>query len=595
MPSENDTTLKCLLLCAMVFLAPAGSAYADVPYQLTIAPTGDDALDSAMEDASQLASLQDRAPDSEAALRSRVTADRDRLNTVARAFGYYDDKVRIVMDTKQQPVQVTITVTPGPQYILASVAITAAGGKPFAPGAPTVALADVGLKIGQPALSAIVAGANASIERIFHQKGFPFAQISNRKAVVDHATKGMDVTYEVDPGPAAVFGHTSFAGLQSVHEAYAARRLHWAPGSPYDVTLIDKTRDELVGSNLFSTVSITTEKSADPGVAPIAIDLTERPPHSIAAGASYASTEGVSVNATWEHRNLFGEAEDLKFGLLVGQEASAATADFRVPDMLGIGWDMVDNLTIKRETATAYKSNGERLFGGFEYTKIHEIAFGFGLALEHATISDYELRQRYTLVGVPLYARRDTTDDLLDPSRGDREAIILTPYIDPTRTELTFISGRINGSIYQRLGDSDRWVAAAFGAIGATAGVSLDQLPKDKRFYAGGGGSVRGFGFQRAGPIGVHNQPLGGLSSVEAGVELRYKVTPTIGLVPFFDAGNVYDTNLPDLSRRLFLGAGIGVRYYTALGPLRLDLAAPLHRSGGDRPMQIYVSLGQAF
>lgn len=284
-----------------------------------------------------------------------------------------------------------------------------------------------------------------------------------------------------------------------------------------------------------------------------------------------------------------------RFSVIVGQEELAATAEFRKPDVLGVGWDLVSKLTIQKEDANAYTSKGERLFGGLEYKARDHIALGFGLALEHATISDYELQQRYTLVGVPVYARRDTSDDLLNPTTGDRESVTLTPYVDPARPSLHFVSGRVNGSAYFKLGDDDRYVLAAFGAIGATVGVTLDELPKDKRFYAGGGGSVRGYGFQRAGPIGIHAQPIGGLSSVEAGLELRYKVTEQIGIVPFVDAGNVYSSNLPDLSRRLFIGAGVGARYYTGLGPLRVDLATPLRKRSGDRPIQIYISLGQAF
>jgi translocation and assembly module TamA len=184
---------------------------------------------------------------------------------------------------------------------------------------------------------------------------------------------------------------------------------------------------------------------------------------------------------------------------------------------------------------------------------------GFGLALEHANISDDVLQQRYFLIGVPVYAKRDASDDLLNPTRGDREGVTLTPYTDPARTDLTFVSGRINGSYYLRLTDSDRYVLAAQGALGATFGIGLDNLPKDKRFYVGGGGSVRGYAFQRVGPLNSHDQPIGGLSSSEASLELRYKLTET------------------------------------GLGPVRLDLATPLERREGDRPIQIYVSLGQAF
>jgi translocation and assembly module TamA len=589
-------SLRLIFLGTAFALYAWGSVKADVPYDLTIAPTGDGTLDGALKGASQLAALSGRPPDSDAALRSRAADDRDRLNTVARSFGYYDDEIELSIDAMAKPTKVTIAVTPGPRYRLASVEIVPVQGTAFPPGAPTVTAAEVGLELGGPALAAPVSLANARIERVYRERTFPFARVTERKVVVDHGTQEMRVTYTVVPGPSTVFGPTRIGGLTTVGQDYVERRLHWSTGQPYDIGLVDKTKDALVASNLFSTVQVEPQQNnGDPGTTPMAVDVTERPPRTVAAGIAYASTEGISGNVSWEHRNLFGEAEDLKLAVLVGQEDSAITADFRRPDILGINWDLVSQLKIDKEDANAYTSDGERLFGGLEYKGFPEIVTGFGLALEHATITDYELQQRYTLVGIPLYARRDASDDLLNPTTGDREGITITPYIDPARTSLAFVSARVNGSYYTKLGKTDRYVLAIMAALGATEGISLDALPKDKRFYVGGGGSVRGYGFQRAGPIGIHDEPIGGLSSTEASVELRYKLTETIGLVPFVDAGNVYDTRLPDLSRAIFVGAGMGLRYYTGLGPVRLDLATPLHRREGDGPIQIYVSLGQAF
>jgi translocation and assembly module TamA len=605
LPAARLALIGPFAIAGLFAIGAAGEALADTPYEVTIRPTGDDALDSALGDASQLATLEDKPPDSEAALRNRAANDRDRLNAVARAYGYYDDAVDIALDMKARPVKVTIAVIPGPRYVLASVAIVDARGAGFPAGAPIVTAADAGLQIGAPATSAPVAGANGRIEHIFRSKGFPFARIADRKAIVNHDTKEMEVTYSVDPGPSALFGPTAIDGLSWVRQAYVVRRLRWTDGAPYDVSLIDKTKDALVASNLFSTVDIKTEPPQPPAatppattqavVTPIAIDVTERSFHSVSAGASYASTEGVSINASWEDRNVFGEAEDLRFAAQVGQEQKAITADFRKPDYWGLNWDLVTKAAVLKDNTEAYVSDGERLFGGVEYKGLQAIALGGGIALEHATVSDYDLRQRYTLAGFPLYAKRDASNDLLNPTTGDREGMTLTPYVDPTRPALHFLTGRVTGSYYLPLGDGDRYVLAAFGAIGATVGISLDDLPKDKRFYAGGGGSIRGYAFQRAGPLGVHDEPVGGLSSLETSLELRYKLTETIGIVPFVDAGNVYSSDFPDFGRRLLIGAGIGVRYYTGLGPLRLDLATPLHQREGDRPLQLYVSLGQAF
>ena len=594
-PPKTYYTVPRLIFGLLLAAAVCGHARADSPYEVTFNPTGDDKLDSALEDASQLEALSDKPPDSDAALRSRAAEDRDRFNAVARAYGYYDSTIDVAIDSKASPAKIAVTVTPGPQYLLGSVQVLAVDGKPLPASVPSITAESLGLTPGNAAYSAPVAAANAKIERVFRAKAYPFASVKTRKVTIDHGTHVMAVVYYLDPGPTAAFGATGIKGLEDVNEDYVRRHLGWQEGQAYDVDKVEKTRDQLIASNLFSTVAITTEKGPVPDITPMQVDVTERLPHSIAAGASYASTEGVAFNASWEHRNLFGEAEDLKFSIVAGQEDKALTGEFRKPDIFGVGWDFLSTATVGKEDANAYTSEGYKWFNGFEYKIIQNVVIGAGLSIEHATISDFELRQHYTLIGIPVYLKHDGSDDLLNPTTGDREAITITPYTDPGNTNLSFVTGRVSASYYQRLGKSDRYVIAILGALGATAGVSLADMPKDKRYYVGGGGSVRGYGFQRAGPIDANDTPIGGLSSAEASLEFRYKLTETIGIVPFLDAGNVYDTSFPDLGKRLFLGAGIGARYYTGLGPLRFDIAAPLHRRSGDRPFQIYVSLGQAF
>jgi translocation and assembly module TamA len=205
------------------------------------------------------------------------------------------------------------------------------------------------------------------------------------------------------------------------------------------------------------------------------------------------------------------------------------------------------------------------------------------------------LTQSYSLAGVPLYIRRDTTNDLLNPTSGTRASATVTPYTSVAGNSLTFASSRLSGSAYRKVGNGDRFTLAGFGALGSIVGESRDGLPADKRLYAGGGGSLRGYGYQLAGPLGPDHKPLGGRSSLEFGGELRIKITETIGIVPFLEAGNVYDQSYPKLGSRLLYDTGIGARYYTPVGPVRFDVAVPLSRRQGDARFQIYISLGQAF
>ena len=364
-PPKKTSALFLSIFCLLFMAAACGHARAEVPYDVTFNPTGDDRLDSALEDASQLEALSDKAPDSDAALRSRAAEDKDRFNAVARAYGYYDSTIDVAIDSKSSPVKITVTVTPGPQYLLGSVTVVAVDGKPLPASVPSITAENLDLVPGNAAYSAPVAAGNAKIERIFRARAYPFASVKTRKVTIDHGTHLMTVVYFLDPGPTASFGATGIKGLEDVHEDYIRRHLGWQAGQPYDVDKVEKTRDQLIASNLFSTVAITTEKGPVPDITPMEVDVTERLPRSIAAGASYASTEGIAFNASWEHRNLFGEAEDLKFSIVAGQEDKAITGEFRKPDIFGVGWDFLSTATVGKEDANAYTSEGYKWFNGF--------------------------------------------------------------------------------------------------------------------------------------------------------------------------------------------------------------------------------------
>jgi len=199
------------------------------------------------------------------------------------------------------------------------------------------------------------------------------------------------------------------------------------------------------------------------------------------------------------------------------------------------------------------------------------------------------------LVGGLASVRRDSTDDLLDPRRGSRAFVTVRPYIGEQNGLLEFVIGEFSGSLYVPLDDAQRYVIAGRAKLGSIFGAGLERLPADKRFYAGGGQSVRGFAYQLAGDLDDAGDPVGGRSLLEVGAELRVQVTERIGVVPFVEGGRAFDRRIPRFGRELFWGAGIGVRYYTDFAPVRLDVAFPLNPRDRDNGFQIYVSLGQSF
>jgi translocation and assembly module TamA len=589
-----------ILALASGLIAPA---LADVEYETRIAGVEDSDLKDLLHDASQLKLLEDRPPVSEEALRARAEHDVEGLTDAAHSLGYWDAQVSYEIDTAASPARVTVTVSEGELYHVASIDVLGPDGKHL----DLAALRDpkLPMKPGDPARTApVIATEEALLAQLGHD-GYPFAKTGERTVVIDHAAHTMSVAYRLEPGPAMLFDSATLPALERLNPRYVEHRIRWQPGQPYDNRKVAETRDAIARSNLFSTVTITPEHiPGDPDHVRMKIDATERAHRTVGAGLAYNTSEGAGARVFWENRNLFGNAEYLKLSLAGGQQKTGFSTDFRRPDTLAIDQDLLANAEIAEETPAAYHSRRARVSLGLERRFGGGLVGGVSLSGERANVVEEAITsattasgrtQHYSLVGLPMYARLDRTDDLLNPTTGFRAQATLTPYRSFSGPDLNFISGRVAGSIYRQFGDSDRYVFAGFAALSSIVGASLAALPADKRIYAGGGGSLRPYGYQLAGMLDRNNNPIGGKSALELNLEFRIKVTDTIGIVPFVDAGSYYESSLPQLGHRLLWGPGIGVRYYTAFGPVRLDVATPGQRRNGDSPIQVYISLGQAF
>jgi translocation and assembly module TamA len=577
---------------------------ADLRYKAKITGVEDSNLADLLDEVSELKTLDDRLPTSEEALRRRADRDLGLLQDAAHSLGYWNAQFSYEINAASDPVDVTVLANPGSLYRIVSIEIRNPDGKPLLipidPAAPPLPL-----KPGDPARTEpVIATENALLAALGHA-GYPFAKRGERRVVVDHDTRTMAVTYMLDPGPRMRFGAASVIGLERLDPDYVERRVQWRSGEPYDNRKVDETRKRLIESGLFSTVKITpVNDTAVPDQARMEIETTERAHRTIGAGLAYNTSEGAGARVFWENRNLFGGAEYLRLALDVGQQKNDVSANFRRPDWLATDQDLVASAEIGDDTPVAYHSRYARLSSGIERRFRPDLTLGAAISIEKANVvqeanlgslTATQRTQHYSLVAVPLYLKLDRSDDLLNPSRGYRGQTNLILYRSFSGPDLTFTSGRISASTYQRLTDSDRYVIAGFAAVSSIEGASLAELPADKRIYAGGGGSIRAYAYQKAGPLDLNNNPIGGKSSLELSLEARIKITDTIGIVPFVDAGSFYPSSVPQLGHQLFYGPGLGLRYYTAFGPVRLDVATPLKRRSADSPIQVYISLGQAF
>ncbi|WP_084536445.1 autotransporter assembly complex protein TamA [Azospirillum halopraeferens] len=584
---------------------PEGAEAApSLPYAVRITGVDEDLL-TLLESASTLVDLQEDPPPTLLGLERRADADRDRLQTALRSAGYYDARLDIrIGAAAAPPVPVTIAVETGPAYTFDAVAVRTPDGRPL-PG-PAIAPADLGLVRGERARAPLVVAAEERLLSRLGEQGFAFAAAADRRVVVDHDRRTMDITYTVDAGPLVRFGAARVEGLEEVDEDLVRGRLPWQPGEEYRPELVDRARQSIAQLEVFDTVRVSLADAPGPdGVTPVTVSVVERKRRFIGAGVFFSTAEGLGTQAYWGHRNLFGGAEYLRIGAQVGR-LGARTTDlelpdlqfnvrFRKPDFLAVRQTLAASFSVVAERPPAYERVATILAASLEREITDNLRVGYGLATEWSRTRTDERTYQSVLVGAPLSLNYDASDNLLNPTRGYRVALVATPwYPVGGDTRSFFAATGIIGTAYHDIAGNGDYVAAGRINVSSILGAGLDEIPPDKRYYAGGGGSVRGYGFQKVGPRNANGDPSGGRSLVELGLEMRVKVTDTIGIVPFVDAGMVYDSTFPTFAD-LKVGAGLGLRYYTDFGPLRVDVGFPLNPDSNDARWQLYLSLGQAF
>lgn len=592
------------------------------PYTVSFEVVGAErSVRSAVMDASNLESLKRQAPAGAAGLIRRAIADRDRilvaLYTEARYAGTVTIKVAgrspddpmafeaVNAARRAGPVPVTVRVEPGPVFKFGAVRVLdATGRRPL----PTMPKSKQMIVTGTVARATDITGSERLIVNTLRDSGHPFARIASKDVVADHAAKTLDVTFLVQEGPVATFGTFTVSGTQQLKPGFIEERIDIRPGEPYSPQRLAKLRKRLAEYEAISSIRLREADKLDAnGQLPIYVEVTERTPRYIGFGAKYSTTDGSVASAFWGHRNLFGGGETLRldaqvswFGRTPDSVPDAdpfgykVAATFVKPGIYTPADDLVAQAAVLREVTDAYVRDAATLLGGVRHRFSDQLTMQVSLDLEQSRVQDWSGTHDYFVAGVPVDVAYDTTDNRFDPSRGVRLNATIEPfaYLGDSGAGPLMMKGSL--SSYRALDDDKRFILAGKVAAGSIIGANLLDVPAQRRFYVGGGSTLRGFDYQSASPHNAQGKIIGGMSFFTASAEMRVKVTDTIGIVPFFDMGAAFASETPDFDG-LRYSAGIGLRYYTALGPIRLDLAFPLNPREGDSSYGIYISLGQSF
>jgi translocation and assembly module TamA len=538
-----------------------------------------------------------------AQIRRRGRTDATLLDDLLRAKGYYDSRTRLDFRSGAQTNDVVaiMAANPGDPYRIGTLDIDGLSGD--GPGMADIrALFTV--KPGDRADTDAINIATASLRGGLLGQGYPFSEVSDPVLVVQHEQHSATLNMTVTTGGFRRIGKIVVnpdAPFDARHVAVISR---FSSGDPYRQDDMTDLNRALVATGLVSQVSITPQPGASDEVVDLDVHLGKAPVHTIAGEIGYGTGEGARVEASWQHRNFFPPEGGLTIRGVLGQQEQSATATVRWGNfghrdrVLNVSLSAANlnqpayqartagiSASLERQTNLIFQKDWTWSLGTELLVSDERDFYGTSLVPRHRT---------YGIFALPSSLNYDDTDDLLDPRRGFRLGGRISPELSWQGNAFGYVRGQIDGSYY--LQASTRVTIAGRIRLGTIVGTSADRIAPTRRFYAGGGASVRGYGYQAIGPRDANNDPIGGRSLGEISIEGRFRFgsADQFGIVPFVDAGTISPDPWPSI-KEMRVGAGLGFRYYSNFGPIRIDVGTPLNPQPGDSRIGVYVSLGQAF
>ncbi|RLQ88430.1 autotransporter assembly complex protein TamA [Notoacmeibacter ruber] len=582
------------------------------PYEVTFDYSGDPDLEDTAKNVSSLWGGRDEPANGSSGL---IVTARGDYKSILGAFynrGYYGPVIRITIDGREvsdmppdvdlgDPAQVVVHVESGPAFTFSSAEIVDQAPPAESRRDEVEDPVDEGFAEGEIARAGVIKQAGGLAVEAWRQQGYAKAEVGDRLLTADHATETFEAVIDIDPGRFAVYGDTMVEGTEAIDPEWLAFMVGLPRGQEFDPDDIDRATERLGRLDVFKAYSIREGEAIDAGgYLPVTAIVQEKPKRRIGFGATYSTTDGFGASSYWVHRNLWGRAERLRldasvsgidgtdyedFNYLLG-------AEFTKPGIWTPDTDFNASLKAQRQVNDSYSINDVTGTAGISQIVTEDLKIAFGLTASLSQTEDDVFGQReFATIGTYLNAVFDNRDDPADATEGFYVDARIAPYQEFLYGN-TFVRGLLDARSYFGLVD-DRLVLAGRVKMGTILDPPIEETSPDLLFFAGGGGSVRGYDYQSIG-VETGSGTIGGRSLAEASAEARVRVTDAIGVVGFVDIASVTEEPYPKF-QDYQMGAGVGLRYRTPIGPIRLDAAVPINPRDGDPNFAIYAGIGQAF
>lgn len=563
-------------------------------YTVTIEGLDDYELQELIESTAQLYVSQDNPPATLTGLRRRANADLERMTQALQNYAYYTPEISIDITGDPESPHVAISIKPGPIYALGAFKIVTDNESEF--DCATIKLKHLALCLDSPAYPEDILGAEELLLEYLGRKSYPLATITDKDIIADLDTGLLHVVIHVDTGPFCVFGPTNLTGNCSIADVFFRRKIWWNQGCAYDPCLLGRTIHDLESSNLFEMISIepASELNED-GELPMEIIVEEGKQRSYGFGGSFATQLGFGVLGEWEHRNFRGVGERVTAKAHIRQALQEAKLQYVIPDFCIPQQDFVWLAELQRQQLKAYHDSFFSFSGTIDRQLNDETRISYGLMYKRLFTSHSDNNGAYNLIKMPMQFHWAHIDNVLNPGKGSTLTLKSTPSFQAVHPRFSYNINTVTATHYKPLRRNRSIVFATRIHAGTIFGASRYIIPSSERFYAGSESTIRGYRYLTVSPLDG-DKPIGGRSIFVLSTELRFHFTECWGGALFYDIGNVYAKPVPELTEKQLQAVGFGVRYYTPVGPLRLDFAFPLNpRHKMHDHMQIYMSIGQTF
>lgn len=579
-------------------LTPPAPARALDSVEITV-PGASSGLMDTLRASSLLIAARDAGRVAPIDLMAAARAEYGRLLELLYEQGHYAPTIRVLIDGREaadiSPLatparidRIAVDIDLGPQFVFGRIEIS-----PLAPGTDL----PPDFQVGMPARSTVVRAAVGAALDAWRAQGHAQADVRSQDATADHGARRLNLRLVLDPGPQLRIGRLVPQGNARTRSERIEAIAGLETGTLHSPEAIAAAETRLRRTGAFTAVVLQDAERANPdGTLDVVARVEEGLPRRLGFGVELDSQSGVRVSGFWLHRNLLGGAERLRLeaavdgiGAQVGGLGFALDARFTRPATLDRDTDLELGLNLVRLNEADFLADALTADALLRrrYSAAFSASAGLSLRFEAADVGDFGT------FGLPVTATHDTRDDLLDATRGHFLSAEVMPYLGFGAAD-SGIRLRLDARGYTSAGTDGRLVLAGRAQAGALVGSSLAGAPRGFLLYSGGGGSVRGLPYQS---LGVAGPPAsGGLGFAAVSGEARVRVNPDFSLVAFADAGMV-SAGVFSGASDWHAGAGVGLRYLTPIGPLRLDLATPIRRNAGagGGSFQLYLGIGQAF